>query len=344
MIFTSYFRNAKVGLLFAVLLTVLLWCRCRAGGGWARVLAFGTASLLMPMFDKQGLLFLLGMSLLLTLKWTWQNDTMNRRLMLVSWSVFAFAYAYQGWIGREIVWHLHHYRVEREYASFAEALQTFASDWRFGVQSVFGAAVLAVDSFRFGLGYLPMGVAIVVMVGCVKWHTAVAQGEKLSTHWSWHVGLIVFVMGCFLLMQLLLHGVLSSEHRRFYYPMAFSGIWFPWLAAALARCRDVMGWRGEWVVVGLGVMIFSNVVALQEHRFVLRHGYSEGWYVQTKLWRDLLKAKAQGDAMPYSPAEAKARRLALGLPKFGGGYPTPLEKDPLLLFYLGREDLTTKAH
>lgn len=343
MVFTSYFRNAKVGLLFAVLLAIRTWCRSRERGdalSSRHLAAFAATLFMMPMFDKQGLLYLLGGSLLMTMLWYQKRHRGDRLLMQTAWMVFALAYIYQGWIGHWIIWQLHHYRIVVEYASMKDAIRIFLADPLQGMRAVAGAVALTLDSFRFGLGDLPVGVAIALLAWAIHAHArpGSADAHLQATPVRWHLWLVLYIAGCFMLMQLLLSGVLSSEYRRFYYPMAFSGIWLPWLSLAVARWQQNAPGHALWVKAGLTCLIISNLAAIQEHRFVLRHGYGESWYAHARQWHDLLLARHRGEAMPMTPAEARARFEKFKLPVIDPEYPPPLEKDVLLLFFLSQEE------
>lgn len=342
MLFTSFFRNAKVGLLAATLLTVLAVSTVRSRGNTAGLLAavgVGAGALLIPMFDKQGLLYLLGFSIWMGLLYQRSKAPHDARLLLATLSAFVVAYGYQAWLGRAIVWHLHHYRAEHEYASVSDAMNVAFTDPARAVQALWGSLVLAIDSFRFGLGDLPLGPALVLVALSV--HVQMRKSDETTivpgpVPVSWNVGLWMFVACCFFVMQLLLSGVLSSEHRRFYYPMAFSGIWFPWLAVAITRWQRWQNVRA-WVIAGvLGILILSNVFALQEHRFVLRHGYGKSWYAMANQWHSLMQGLYRGDAMPVSPERARELFAAIPLPTVTREYPAPLEQDSLTLFFLGQ--------
>lgn len=342
MVFTSYFRNAKIGLLFAVLLAIRTYCRSveRAQPlSLGRIVIFAFTLFMMPMFDKQGLLYLLGGGLLLTLVWLRDRQRRDRQLMTTAWLVFVSAYLYQAVIGQWIIWQLHHYRVEKEYASAADAVRVFASDIGQGIRSIVGAVVLALDSFRFGLGDLPVGIAIVVLAWAAYSHSRPGMpGERFrATPARWHAGVVLYIIGCFLLMQQLLSGVLSSEYRRFYYPMAFSGIWFPWLALAITRWVQASPQHEPYVKACIACLIVSNLAAIQEHRFVLRHGYGESWYEHGIQWRDLMLARKRGEPMPLTPEAARGHLEKLKRSVPTPEYPLPLERDALLLFFLAQE-------
>jgi hypothetical protein len=221
----------------------------------------------------------------------------------------------------------------------SDAINVVINDPARAIQALWGSVVLAIDSFRFGLGDLPLGPALLLIALSIHAHrrkTVESTKTPGPVPIIWNIGLWMYVAGCFFVMQLLLSGILSSEHRRFYYPMAFSGIWFPWLAFAVTRWQERQKVRA-WVMAGvIGILILGNLFALQEHRFVLRHGYSKGWYAMSERWSRLMQGRYQGEAGPMSPERARELFAAIPLPTITREYPAPLEQDSLTLFFLSQ--------
>lgn len=115
---TSLYRISKVGLLFAVFLAAWLWLGAsRAEGKVASVMLFGAASLMWPMFDKQGLIFLCGAVAFLSAQFMASRSRADLRLLAAGLASFLGAWIYQKWLGPGLIAAVQGYEIGRGYAS-----------------------------------------------------------------------------------------------------------------------------------------------------------------------------------------------------------------------------------
>ena len=116
LLYTSFYRTAKAGLLCATLLAAWAWCAARARGGW-RTGLFALLAAALPMWDKQGLLFL-GALVLWLARDAWLDRTPRTRALLAAGlGALVFAWCYQRFLGPALTRHLLGYEVNRGYTA-----------------------------------------------------------------------------------------------------------------------------------------------------------------------------------------------------------------------------------
>jgi len=264
MFYTSFYRTSKVGLLLAIMLAAWAWCAARVGqdGPRSRIRAglFGALLVLMPMFDKQGFLFLCGAVAFLGWQ-AWQEGTPRARHLLVAGvAALIFAWCYQRFLGPAITRHLVGYEGDRRYATVPwhalltqpKLIATFA----------LGAPLMAFDSFRYLLGNLPAGIALVALGWLWKRFAFNAPGRG----WVF-AGLCLLITGVYAAMLMVFPDLFSNEHRRFFYCLPAAALWLLAIVAALAFWK-----QRNWTEIAVALLVLGNLYALQEHRFLLRHG------------------------------------------------------------------------
>ena len=117
-LYSSLYRISKVGLLFAVFLAAWLWLGAsRAEGKVASVMLFGAASLMWPMFDKQGLIFLCGAVAFLSAQFMASRSRADLRLLAAGLASFLGAWIYQKWLGPGLIAAVQGYEIGRGYAT-----------------------------------------------------------------------------------------------------------------------------------------------------------------------------------------------------------------------------------
>jgi hypothetical protein len=320
MLHTSYFRNAKPALLCCALACLLVWLGSREkAASWLRTLLFGLLALLMPFCDKQGLVFLAGAVLFLGLFRQW-------RLLGAALAAFGIAYMYQGWIGPALVRHFNGYELDLSYASLGGTLRSALANPAQSIQSLLVTPLMALDSYRFVLGAMPVGIALASVVIVVS-----AQRNRRASALLW-----LWALGSWFLMQLVSPWLFSTEHRRFYYPLAFGAVWLPWVVTAVNQAA----WR-RWLPVLIAIALVSNVFALQDHRSFMRNGYFERWFRHAERWTMLVRPeniRAQG----ITPVEARELLPKSQAPVLPEVYPPPIREDRLFLFFLSRLEAAPK--
>ena len=336
MLYTSFYRAAKVSLLLTTLLVVWAWLNARAhrdgGRGWFHVALFGLLAALLPMFDKQGLLFLGAAVLLLARNAIVQRTACDRRLLVAGLLALAFAWSYQRFIGPAITLHLLGYEVNRGYTAIPFA--DLASDPRFLGTVALGAPLLAFDSFRIPLGNLPAGLALLAVWWMWRQFAAMpAAGPQWLSPAALFAGLILFVCAVYAAMLMLFPLLLSSEHRRFFYCLPVAAFWLVAVAVALGESARRSPERRRWLALAVGALVVGNVFALQEHRFVLRHGHYEPFGKNAALVREALRP-ASIAAAGITPSEAAA--LLGQAPYFRDAVPPSLREDRIYLSLLAR--------
>lgn len=330
MLYTSFYRCAKVALLAMTLLAIWAWFRARGlPAGWrasAAVAGFGMLGFLLPMCDKLGLLFLLGMTCFLARNALASRTTRDWHLLLAAIIALALAWSYQRFMGPAMTRHFLHYEVNRGYTAVPFA--DLASSPRLLLTVLGGAPVFTLDSFRFPLGDLPAGLALLALAGMTA--ILATGGEARRPLWlarGWlFPALPVFIATTFAAMLAIFPQMFSNEHRRFYYPLPAAGLWFPAIAVALAEVLRRWPNRRPWIELGLAGVLIGNVVALQEHRFFLRRGKYEPFVENAARVRNALRP-------PRSAAltSAHAAELLQKAPYFRDAVPPSLDQDRIFL-------------
>jgi hypothetical protein len=336
-LYTSFYRAAKVGLLTVSLFTAWAWLNARACANGAKAVwsaaLFGFLAALLPMFDKQGLLFLGALVLFLAWNAAAARDRSSKSLLMAGVAALLAAWCYQRFLGPAITRSLLGYDVNRGYATvpFGE----LASDVRLVAKVVIGAPLLAFDSFRYPLGNLSAGIALILAIW-MGWQFVPKQSAH-APRWqsrAWvFVGLWAFVAAVFAAMLMLFPLILSSEHRRFFYGLPALALWLVAAMAALAEFIRPALERRRIVEIAVFALVLGNIFALQEHRFVLRHGKYAPFVENAARVRDALRPAALA-ASGIKPADAAA--FLKDAPYFRDAVPPSLDADRIYLVLLGR--------
>ena len=339
MLYTAFYRVAKMGLLLATLLAAWAWFRARAPrAGGARVALFGVTAVLLPMFDKQGLIFLGALVLFLARQALVHQTPRERRLFFSSVAALALAWCYQRFLGPWMIAHIHHYEIERDYASVP--LAQLLAQPRFLATVVGGAPVLAFDSFRFPLGNLPFGLALLAAWWMQREIAARPAPASVRTGWRrvlaprWLFPALAALVGAvYAAMLMLFPLIFSSEHRRFFYGLPVTALWFLAAAVALGACARRRPDLARWLELAVFALVAGNLFALPEHRFVLRHGHYASFCENAARLRWALRPENIAHA-GVPPAQAAA--LLTDAPYYFDAVPPSLDKDRLFLFFLSR--------
>jgi hypothetical protein len=336
-LYTSFYRAAKVGLLLVVLLTAWAWLNARASKSGAReawfAALFAVLAALLPMFDKQGLLFLGALVLFLARNAAIGRDRTSVRLLVAGVGAVLVAFCYQRFIGPALTRSLLGYEVNRSYATipFGE----LASNPRLLAKVMLGAPLLGLDSFRIALGNLSAGIAIVAAAWMGWQFVSVSSGAAprwQSRAWIF-AGLWCLVMGVYGAMLMLFPSLLSSEHRRFFYCLPVTALWFLAAMAAMAEFIRRAEERRRFVEIAILALLVSNTFALQEHRFVLRHGKYGPFIENAARVRDALRPASVAAS---GLTRARAAALLKEAPYFADVIPRSLEVDRIYLALLTR--------
>ncbi len=336
MLYSSFYRAAKVGLFLATLLVIWAWLAARedrpGAPGWTRAVLFGVLAAALPMFDKQGFLFLGAFVCFLARNVFVRRSVRDQRLLISGLAALAFAWSYQRFLGPGITRHLLGYEVNRGYTSIpvAELLAHPAEI----VKIAFGSPLLTLDSFRFALGALPAGLALIA--GWWLWRQFASQPTAeprwLGPGWCF-CGLILFVVALYSAMLMLFPLMLSNEHRRFFYCLPVAALWLATAAAALGEgVRRFPAQRG-WLELAVIALVAGNLFGLPEQRFVLRQGKYRSYVENATFVRNALRPENIA-ATGLTPVEA-----ATLLPQteyFRDAVPPSLREDRIFLALFSR--------
>lgn len=338
-LYSSFYRAAKVGLLTASLLTIWAWLGAsREDASWPRlrVLSFGILAASLPMFDKQGLIFLAGFLLFLGSNVFFSPSPRTRQLFVAGLVAAVFAWTYQRFIGPALTYHLLGYEVNRGYASIP--FRELATHPKFLGNVVFGALLFTLDSFRIPLGNLPVGLALLAGAGIWRVLPGALAGQSSwrSSRWLF-AGLALLIAGVFAAMLMVFPMMFSNEHRRLFYPLPVAAFWFVVVAAALAEAVRRWPRHAQWVEIGLFALVLGNLFALQDHRFLFRHGKYQPYIENAARVRSAL-LPANLRLAGVDPAEAAA--LLAAAPYFRDAVPPSLREDRIFLLFLSRHAST----
>ena len=341
-LYSSYYRGGKIGLCFGTLLLAAVWFSFQQTPEVARrrerqLLAWlGIAALLLPMFDKQGLVFLFvatafcGQRALVTRHWK------DRAALLAIGGALFVALSYNWFIGPLLTRNLGHAEPDLTYQSLP--ILAFLHAPRHIAIVLFGAPLMAVNSLQFVAGNLAMGgflaaLAAVFWVLCQVETTGAEPWRRMFRPEKLYLALLFLVVALFAVLLIRSPNMFSNEHRRFFYGAPLSAVWLVALAVFASLCEQRWpGLRG-WLTVGIAVLVVGNVFALLDHRFVLRQGQ---YATYRQHARRLTYALAPGRILRQGvdPTEARAR-LADALRYFEKG-PRALAHDPIYLVLLAR--------
>ena len=211
------------------------------------------------------------------------------------------------------------------------------------IKVALGAPLLMLDALRFAVGNLPVGLSL-VLVALLIWEFRTDSRPSLPGVNRWLAPEYVFLMtiGLFVMMYALMivkqEHLVSSEHRRFLYCLPSSAVWMLIVAGGMGRVRVRYPNSTLWMNLGMAVLVVGQIFAIQEHRFVLRHGYYKLAAQQASKMKSMLAIGALR-ASCLSEAEVHLRfRSAMGKPaEEAGSLPTEaLDRSPYYLTILAQ--------
>lgn len=232
-----------------------------------------------------------------------------------------------------ITWLLLHQSVDRSFEQlpFGQILRSPS----LLLKIVCGAPLMVLDAFRFAVGDLPVGLAMAALGGMfwVLERTSAPSGLARPQLVFAAIGSLLVAM--YLLMLVRADYLVSSEHRRFLYCLPSSAVWLLLTAFVLSRLPLTGILPARMVEITLVLLVISNVFAIQEHRFVLRHGYYGAAMTQGAELQRMLEPSALSDAAGGQDKTRLRERFkdAMARPaEFSG----PLEESPLYLYFVAR--------
>jgi hypothetical protein len=340
-LYSSFYRGGKMGLCFGTLLLAAVWFsfqRLPAGAPRRerQLLVWLGIAALLPMFDKQGLVFLFVAAAFCAQRALVTGHWKDRAVLIPIGVALFVALTYNWIIGPLLTLKLGHTRPDITFQS----LPIFAllRDPRHIAVVVFGAPLMAVSSLQFVAGNLSMGI-FVAALGAIYWLLAQlpATGAKpwrdIFRPEKLFLALLVLVVALFAVLLIRNPLMFTNEHRRFFYGAPLSAVWVVALAVVAALCLQRWPARRGCLTVGLAVLVVGNIFALLEHRFVLRQGKYAA-YRQSARRLTYALAPERILEQGVNPAEARAR-LATS-PLSVEAPPGDLNSDPIFLVLLAR--------
>jgi hypothetical protein len=333
-LYTSFYRSAKVGSLLTVLLTIWAWLRARRSGTWRSAALLAAAAALMPMFDKQGLIFLSWLALWLVWQTAVHRSRTEWRLLVAGIAALAFAWAYQHLLGPWLAWKIVGIELNLGYAAIS--VGQLLHEPAVALSAIAGGVLMAFDSFRIPLGNLPFGLGLLALWWVWRQYGRPVISEGTSRCFPGGPAFLLLslaVCGLFAVMLILFPQMNSTEHRRFFYPLPVLGIWLPVVAGALAIYLRQRPELGVWVEISVLALVAGNLFGLQEHRFVLRHGKYDP-YVRNAA--RVMSALRPNEAEQTGISRAEAAALLPAAPYFEDSVPPSLREDRIFLVLRSR--------
>lgn len=329
LLYTSFYRSAKAGCLFTVLLTVWAWLRAHRTGSWLGAVGLAISAALMPLFDKQGFIFLAWLILWLIWQAFQRRNPLAYRLLGAGMAAFAFALIYQRALGPWLALKIVGIPLNLGYASFplGRLLHDPAAMLKIGA----GSLLMAYDSWRVPLGNLSFGLGLIGLWWVWRQYRRPADEAAPRPRADWpFLALLLGVCGLFGVMLALFPEMNSTEHRRFFYGFPVLGLWLPVLAGAVAIALRRQPAMQGWMLTALLALVAGNLFAAQEHRFVLRHGKYAPYVVNAG---HVLAALRSPEA---TPSTAEAAALLPQAPYFQDAVPPSLSEDRIYLLFRSR--------
>jgi hypothetical protein len=336
MLYTSFYRSAKAGCLFAVLLTILAWLHARRSGSLLAAAWLAVSATLMPLFDKQGFIFLAWLVMGLLWQFLRHRRAVEVRLFTAGMVAFAFALVYQRALGPWLAWKFAGIPLNLGYASlpFGRLLRDPGAT----LAIAGGSVLMAYDSFRVPLGNLSFGLGLIVLWWIWRqYRRPPIPGTPSPSNGGPFLLMVMAICGLFGVMLAIFPQMNSTEHRRFFYGFPVLGIWLTVAAGAVAIASRRRPRSRGWMEAALLALVAGNLFAVQEHRFILRHGKYAPYVVNAS--RVLAAVRfASTDEPSISPLEA-----ALLLPHAGyfpDAVPPSLKEDRIYLLFRSRSGET----
>lgn len=332
MLYTSYFRTAKPGVMMMVFIAAwlhgLALRRVNPPGAWIACTLFGLSLFGLFWFDEQGL-YLEGVAvLLLAWKFFSRHEDVDKRLLVTGCASMSLSLAFRYFASPGITWALLHQTVDRSFEQLplGQVLHQPATC----LKILTGAPLMVLDAFRFTAGDLPVGLALAA-VGGMFWTFRRHSGFPKSSRPQWvFAGLCGLLVVMYVLMLVRADYLVSSEHRRFLYCLPSSAVWLLVTAFVVSRLSHLQPRTVEAV---LALLVVGNLFALQEHRFVLRHGYYKLAIAQAAELRGKLAPNALGSEKMDGETVRARFQAAMAQP---AEYFGPPEDSPLYLYFLAR--------
>lgn len=280
-LFTSYYRAGKIGLCFGTLFLAMLWLsyhrqpdeavrRQRQLLGW-----IGIATLMLPMYDRQGLAFLFVAMVFFGQRALVTQHHRDRVVLLIGAAALIFAVIYSRGISPMLTRVIGHAEPNIDYQSLPMGM--LLGDPRHAAVVLFGAPLMAISSLQFVAGNLSMGALLAALVG-VFWLLSRVKPAGVEPWRSFfrperlYLALMLMVMGLFAVLLIRNPYMFTNEHRRFFYGAPLSAVWIVALAIVAGAVQHLWPGHRRWITAGIGVLVIGNVFAIPDHRFVLRQG------------------------------------------------------------------------
>ncbi len=339
MLYTSFFRSAKAGVLLMVFVVALMdrvvHSRQGKAGGRAASLLFGLSLFCLFWFDEQGLFLCAVFVMLFLWKAHATGLSLDKQQGAIAAVALALSLLWRYYGSTAATGFLVHETVDASYAHLpiAEVLHQPATL----LKILFSAPLLVVDAFRFPVGNLPFGLALAAVAG-IYW-TLKRRSEESPGHSAFKQAHLAFaaVGGLLVVMYVLMlvraDYLVSSEHRRFLYCLPSSAVWLLISAFALGVFNVLKPGNQRRIEIVLVLLVVGNVFALQEHRFILRHGYYEFGRARATQLKAMLQPDHLAAVQATEPQLREQFRAAMAKPADFSG---PLEQSALYLFFLAK--------
>jgi hypothetical protein len=297
-----YLRSAKIGVTLMVAIIALDLARVFAMSpeqqekqNWMRRgSVFLLLCLLMTLLDRQGFFFAVLLTLFFALRCFLSFSRANLTYLSASAAACLISNAYNHWIAPAICRALNGYTPTMEYQKIPwDRLWTEAGDL------IPNGALLFINEFRYFAGDLPIGVALCL---CVSMAIVIARYQRLPDpsgtpllQWQ-RKWFSIAIVPLFLLTLIAMNSIMYLWHKR----IALEDIqrlyyWTPQtlvtmiLAGLALSILQRNGLSLNLARIALGVLLFSNIVALPAHWKLVRYGHHVDSYALGALYRTNLK-------------------------------------------------------
>jgi hypothetical protein len=339
-LFSSYYRAGKIGLCFGGLLFAAVWFSFQRTPSVAerrerQLLAWlGIAALLLPMFDKQGLVFLIVITGFCVQRALVTNGWKDRAALFPIGAALFVALTYNWSIGPTLTQRLGNASPDLTYQSLPMA--SFLRNPRHLAVVFFGAPLMAVNSLQFVAGNLSIGLLVVAL--CGVWLVLARLPRRGVEPWRdlfrperLYLALLLLVVAMFAILLIRSPLMFSNEHRRFFYGAPLAAVWIVGVAVVAAILQQRWPARRGWVTVGVFALVVGNVFAIPEHRFVLRQGQYAAFRQNA---RRLVFNLAPDRLLRHRVKPADAASLLAAAPKDFATSPPSIAEDRIYLAIL----------
>jgi hypothetical protein len=141
------------------------------------------------------------------------------------------------------------------------------------------------------------------------------------------------VFGLYVVMLLRFEAMFSTEHRRVFYSYPVAGFWLVLVAVAAHYAIKQYGARGaRCVEIVVLLSVVGSLYAVQEHRFIARHGKYAPFYENAANCFAALRPSA----LASGPAREEAAALLAKAPLPGDGVISDVRQDRVYLALAAR--------